>query len=318
MDPNVEVTTMHRYPATEEIENVQAVDATGIPPVSPDEAAALATVELDRVLALLGTLTAADWEASTYCTLWNVRQVVAHIAGALAAYADWDRLLERSLPWAQGKADQPGVAMPVFLSDLAGMPEESRQKYRAAGFNPLDALNQFEVDQRARLTPADLLSELRRVGPSAIANRRQLPAAVRSLLLPVAGAKAPVSYLIDVIYPRDIWMHRIELALSTRRPFARTSEHDGRLTALVMRDLARRLAPVLDTRSVTYRLTGPDGGLFRFGTGDEPGTLLTMDAVAFHLLASGRRSVADALSDATITGDSDLAALVLNNTVVVY
>ncbi len=268
---------MHSSPTTEVSENVPAVNAASVPSVAPDEAVSLANAELERVLFLLETFTAADWGASTYCTLWNVRQVVSHIVGALSAYSDWDDLLERSLPWTQGKAEEPGVTMPVFLADLAGMPEESRETYRAAGFNPLDSLNQFEVDQRAKSTPADLLSELRVAGPAAIANRRRLPDAVRSLLLPVVGVRAPVSYLIDVIYPRDIWMHRIELALSTGHQVDRTADHDGRLTALVMRDLARRLATVLETRSVIYHLTGPDGGVFRFGTGDEPDAVLTMD-----------------------------------------
>ena len=315
---NEEKETMPSSPTTDVIKHVPAVDAAAIPPVSPDEAAALASVELERLLTLLESFSAADWESPTFCTLWNVQQVVSHVAGALAAYADWDLLLERSLPWTQGKADQHGMTMPVFLADLAGMPQQSRDEYAAAGFIPLDALNQFEVDQRAEATPDDLISELRVTGPAAIANRRGLPDEVRGILLPVVGAKAPVSYLVDVIYPRDIWMHRIELMLSIGRAVPRTAEQDGRLTALVMRDLARRLNPILAARCVLYHLTGPDGGVFRFGTGDEPEAAITLDTVEFHLLASGRRSVAEALGAAAITGDAELATLVLQNTVVVY
>jgi uncharacterized protein (TIGR03083 family) len=294
------------------------MDAVSVPPVSPDEAATLATSEIDRLLSLLERLEASDWEKPTYCTLWNVRQVVSHIAGALSAYADWDRLIERSLPWTEGKAEQPGVAMPVFLADLAGMPEESRRRYAEAGMNPLDSLNQYEVDQRSGASPSVLIAEIRSIAPAAIENRLRLPGEVRSLLLPVAGAKAPVHYLLDVIYPRDIWMHRIELELSAGRPVARSAEHDGRLTALVMRDLARRLATVVENRSVVYRLTGPDGGGFRFGATGDTDVVLTMDTIDLHMLASERRSAADALERTSVTGDSDLARLVMKNTIVVY
>lgn len=304
--------------STGAVENLFPLDATKVEPVSPDEAATLATLEIERLTSLLDRLDPADWEKPTYCTIWNVRQVVSHIVGALSVYADWERLLERSLPWTRGKVEEPDVTMPVFLADLAGVRAERRQQYKQAGFIPLDALNQFEVDQRATATPAELLVELNAVAQAAILNRRRLPEEIRSLLLPVAGAKAPVSYLIDVIYPRDIWMHRMEIALSTSHPIERAADHEGRLTALVMRDLARRLNPVLASRSVVYRLTGPDGGMFRFGPSDGPATVLTLDTVDFHLLASGRRTAEEARALTRITGDQDLGALALDNTVVVY
>ena len=294
-----------------------AVDAVAISPVSPEEAAMLASNELERLHSLLSTFTPEDWEKPTYCTLWNVRQVVSHIAGALSAYADWETLLQRSRPWSEGKAEQPGVTMPIFLADLAGIPPRQWDAYRER-FIPLDALNQFEVDQRADLTPAELIAELESVGPAAIANRLRLPDEVRSVLLPVVGARVPVSYLLDVIYPRDIWMHRIELALSTGGDVVRTTEHDGRLTALVMRDLARRLTPVLDNRSVVYVLNGADGGAYRFGPDTSPAAVLTLDAIDFHLLASGRMTASDALALTHVTGDAALTQHVLEETTVVY
>lgn len=293
------------------------VVAATIPAVSPDEAAELATNELERLHSLLNTFSADDWEKPTYCTRWNVRQVVSHIAGALAAYSDWERLVERSRPWTEGKADHPGVTMPVFLADVAGMPAADRETY-GEKFIPLDALNQFEVDRRAGSSSDELITELRSVGPAAIANRLRLPPEVRSVLLPVVGTRVPVSYLFDVIYPRDIWMHRIELALSTGHDVVRTAGHDGRLTALVMRDLARRLTPALGDRSVVYRLTGPDGGTYRFGSDVSPDAVIMLDTVDFHLRASGRMTANDALGVARIAGDASLAERVLSETVVVY
>ena len=304
--------------ATGVIDSPETLEAASVTPVSPDEAAALASVQIERLLALLEQFDPADWEKPTYCSLWNVRQVVAHLAGALGAYADWERLLERSVPWTQGKADQPDVTMPIFLADLAGVPVERWKEYRQRGFVPLDALNQFEVDQRAHATPASLIAELRAVGLAAIANRLRLPDAVRSVQLPVAGVKAPVRYLLDVIYPRDMWMHRMELALATGRPIIRTTDHEGRLTALVMRDLSLRLNRALVNRSIVYRLAGPDGGVYHFGPSTSPEVVLAMDCVEFHLLASGRKSAADVRRSTTVVGDEALAERVLTNTIVTY
>ncbi len=312
-DLHKEATTMTNVDTTTAI-----IDASSVTPATPEEAAALASAEIARLLSLLESFSLPDWDKPTYCTLWDVKQVVAHIGGALSAYADWDRLLERSRPWTEGKADEPGVSMPVFLADVAAMPEERRRAYAQAGFIPLDALNQYEVDERAAKTPAELLAELRSVAPAAIGNRLRLPRQVRSLLLPVMGAQVPVSYLLDVIYPRDIWMHRIELALSTGHPVTRTAEHDGRLTALVMRDLTLRLSPVLGDRAVIYHLTGPDGGSFRYGAGASTEVEITMDSVDFHMLASGRRTAGDAFKLAHVSGDRVLAEVVLKNTMVVY
>ena len=296
-------------------------DAAMIPPASPDEAANLARVELDRLLALLESLHGDDWERPTHCTRWNVRQVVSHLAGAVATHADRDLLLARSAAWTPEKADQPGSSMALYISDLAGMSPEQRRAYHEAGFNPLDTLTQFEVDQRARATPADLIAELRAEGPEAITNRQFQPESIRSLQLPIgSGVKVPVHVFVDVILPRDMWMHRMEIALATGRGIVRTADHEGRLTALVMRDLARRLTPVLESRTIVYRLTGPDGGDFRFGPDLPPAATLTMGTVDFHLLASGRLSPAEARSQLLVhvDGDVDLADGILAQTVVAY
>lgn len=92
------------------------------------------------------------------------------------------------------------------------------------------------------------------------------------------------------------------------------------MTALVLRDLSHRLTPVLGESSVTYRLTGPDGGAFRFGWGTTPAATLSMDTVDFHLLASGRLSPDQVRSRALITidGDAALAERVLAQTTVAY
>ena len=64
-------------------------DAASIPSLTHTEAAEMAAVELERFLTLVESLSPADWDKPTTCTLWNVRQVVAHVTGAAASYARW-------------------------------------------------------------------------------------------------------------------------------------------------------------------------------------------------------------------------------------
>lgn len=299
----------------------RAPEAAAIPPAGPDEAAGFARVELDRFLTLLDSLEPSDWERPTYCTRWNVRQIVSHLAGATSVFADRDRVLERSAPWLEGKAAEPGQSMASYLADLSGMPLERRRSYRDAGFNPLDTLTQWQVDERAGASPTELIAELRASGPKAIANRPQLPDTLRSLQLPIGtGVRVPLMVFVDVILPRDMWMHRMEIALATGHEIVRTADHEGRLTALVMRDLARRLTPVLQDTSAVYRLTGPDGGAFRYGPDAAPQAQITVDTVDFHLIASGRLTPDEARSRGVVRvdGDEAVAGQVLAQTSVPY
>ena len=119
-------------------------EAAHIPPLIHPEAAEMATVELKRFLTLLESLAPADWDQPTACPLWNVRQVVAHATGAAAGYARWSEFKRQ-------------------------YSRNVQRPYRQAGFSLLDALNQIQVDDRRGATPADLLTELRDVGPRAIA-----------------------------------------------------------------------------------------------------------------------------------------------------
>jgi Mycothiol maleylpyruvate isomerase N-terminal domain len=76
-------------------------DAARIPSLTHPEAAEMATVELERFLTLVESLAPADWERSTACPLWNVRQVVAHVTGAAAAYARWSQFKRQYSPFVQ-------------------------------------------------------------------------------------------------------------------------------------------------------------------------------------------------------------------------
>jgi uncharacterized protein (TIGR03083 family) len=269
-------------------------EAARIPSLTHPEAAEMAAVELERFLACVEALAPADWDQPTACPLWNVRQVVAHVTGAAASYARWSQFKRQISPFVQ-------------------------RPYRQAGFSLLDALNQIQVDDRSAATPANLLAELRDVGPRAIATRKRLPALVRAirLPLPVLGV-VPLGYLTDLIYTRDMWMHRLDICRATGRELVQTAGHDGRITALVVRDLERHLTPKLAGQAVVYELTGLAGGGFRLGGDASPIARITMDVLDFHLQASGRLKADELASRTSFSGDEHMARLALDNTQVPY
>ena len=271
-------------------------DAARIPALSHAEAGTLASAELERFLALVEVLSDEDWSRPTACPLWNVRQMVAHVTGAAAGYARWSEFKRQYSPLAQ-------------------------RPYRRTGLSLLDALNQIQVDDRAQASPAELLAELRTVGPRAIATRQRLPAILRALRLPIPViGVAHVDYLTDLIYPRDMWMHRLDICRATGREMVQTAEHDGRIVALVVRDLGRNLARKQKGGAVVYELTGPAGGAWRIGRSTTPAATIRMDTLDFNLLASGRLTPGDARArpDTTVSGDPNVAAWALDNTSVLY
>ena len=258
-------------------------DAGSIPALAHDEAAVRATAELGHFLTLVEALAPEDWARPTACPRWDVRQVVAHVAGAAAAHASWAEFRRQGSPRAQ-------------------------RPYRTDGLAMLDAMNQVQVDDRVVATPDDLIAELRQVGPRAIATRRRLPAPLRALRLPLPplGGIVRLDYLTDTIYTRDMWMHRLDLCRATGREMVQTPAHDGRIVALVVRDLARTL-PAAVRAGVVYELTSRAGGAWQLGGdgegGDGEGARIRLDTLPFTLLAAGRLTPEEARAHAVIDGD---------------
>jgi hypothetical protein len=91
-----------------------------------------------------------------------------------------------------------------------------------------------------------------------------------------------LGYLIDTIYLRDLWLHRVDACRATGRELVLSSDHDGRIIADVAAEWARRHG-----RPVTLELTGPVGGSFTQGTDGEH---VSLDAVEFCRTVGGRAS----------------------------
>lgn len=214
----------------------------------------LAAAEQERLLALLRELSPADWERPTDCAGWAVRDIVAHLAGAFASCASPREAVRQS---------------------RAG-------KQVAAGRDLVDGINDVQVAERAGRPPAELLAELTAVGEQGLRARRRLPAPLRALPLPFGPplGTRPLGYLMDRIYTRDAWLHRIDICRAVGQAPLLTADHDGRLVADVVAEWARAHGGAYD-----LVLTGPAGGTFRSGVGGQHHEL---DAVEFCRTLSGR------------------------------
>lgn len=265
------------------------VDARAITPLSHAEAGALARVELQRFLELLEALGPEDWERPTMCTAWSVRDILAHQAGAYcggASFAEFRRQMSQKVP--------PGREL-------------------------IDVVNASQIAERAGRTPDELLAELRQVGPRAVAARQRLPWLLRQLPIPLPPlGRRPLGYLTDAVYLRDTWSHRVDVSRATGRPLLLTAGHDGRFTALIVRDLAPRLASRLDGATLVLDLHGPAGGRFRIGPAASAAATIAMDAIDFHLRASERITAEQARTRSQVSGDEALAARALQHTFVLY
>jgi hypothetical protein len=85
---------------------------------------------------------------------------------------------------------------------------------------------------------------------------------------------------MDVIYNRDAWMHRVDVTRAIGREMMLTPNHDGRLIADAVAEWARRHG-----QPFRLKLTGPAGGEYAAGNGDEH---IELDAVEFCRILSGR------------------------------
>jgi hypothetical protein len=82
--------------------------------------------------------------------------------------------------------------------------------------------------------------------------------------LPKPMGRQPLSYLFDMGFTRDTWMHRIDLSVATGKPLDVDAEHDGRIVADIIAEWAGTHG-----EPFTLSLDGPAGGEYSSGTGGE-------------------------------------------------
>lgn len=215
---------------------------------------AAATEEYRRLIGLLERLGPDEWAAPTDCDGWDVQAMAAHLVGAAASTASLRELVRQARKGRKVAPEADGV----------------------------DGMNEVQVRERADHTPERLLQDLSEVAPRAVRARSRLPRVVRALPLPFGpplGTK-PIGYLMDRIYTRDAWLHRVDLSRATGRELQLTPDHDARLVADIVVEWAD-----LHGRPFELALSGPAGGRWGRGRGGER---IEVDAVEFCRTLSGR------------------------------
>lgn len=204
------------------------------PQFDRDEASSLLSTELDRTLDLLRSLDDDAWATPVAeCPGWDVRRMYLHVLGACEAARTGENMRQ--------------------------MRRAHRHRSRNGG--PLEAaLSHVQIVDRLDLEPSELVTRLEAVAPGTVRRRRRLPAPIRRVAIAVDGPvfeRWTLGYLVDVIYLRDLWMHRIDATRATGADLVLTSDHDGRIVADVVSEWAGRHG-----RSFSLTLTGPAGGQF--------------------------------------------------------
>jgi uncharacterized protein (TIGR03083 family) len=234
-----------------------------IPALTRAEAMTFATVEFERWLDLLRGLTPADWTGATECEPWDVRAMTCHVLGATESHASIREMLHQM------------------------------RAYRRAADEPMiDAMTALQIRDRADLSSDEIVARFERAAPRSVRARRRMPGLVRRMPMkvdpPFDRDGWRLGYLMDVIYNRDAWTHRVDVSRAIGREVVLTADHDGRLVADVVAEWSRRHG-----KPFMLTLAGPAGGAFVAGEGGES---IELDAVEFCRTLSGRAQGAGLLT----------------------
>jgi uncharacterized protein (TIGR03083 family) len=229
------------------------------------QAMALAEVESQRLLEVVGRLKADDWSRPTDCTGWDVKALLSHVLGAIEANA---RFLEfvRQFRTATKAAKRNGTLM-------------------------IDEMTALQVCEHAPLSVGQLSDRLKGTTKKAVRGRRRMPPLLRSMPIkpgaPLEGS-IKMGYLVGTIMNRDYWMHRVDLTRAVGAENVLTPEHDGLIVADVVSSWA-----LSHGQPFHLVLSGPAGGTFSQGADGED---IQLDAVEFCRALSGRAAGAGLLS----------------------
>jgi uncharacterized protein (TIGR03083 family) len=233
-------------------------------PLGHTEAMGLAETEFARMIEQLGSLSAEDWRQPTVCELWDVRAMASHVLGMAEAQA----------------------SMRQFAHDF-------RAAGKRSGGKMIDAMTAAQVAERAPMTPEAIVSRLASVAPKAVRARSRTPALVRHFVRmkqdpPFDTERWRFGFLVDKIFTRDTWMHRLDISRATGKAMVLTAPHDGRLVEDVVAEWSQRHG-----QAFSLTLTGPAGGEWRVG---DRGEQLELDALEFCLTIGSRQPGAGLLA----------------------
>ncbi|MEV6332973.1 maleylpyruvate isomerase family mycothiol-dependent enzyme [Streptomyces sp. NPDC051909] len=230
----------------------QLILARDIPIISRRQAADLVEREAECISEILSSLSAEDWHRPTDCTLWEVRDVVAHMTGLAEDFTD---------PAINERREQ-----------------DARTRYPERG--KMDAENEVQVDDRRTLPDEKIADEFARVLAQAVQVERGMSESDRRR---TNSLGIPVAYLADVVHSRDLWMHRIDICRAIGRQIAH-KPHQDQIISQVMRELSMEW----QYPALKLELTdGSDSRTFQIGTG-EPRTAARTNSIEYMRMLSGR------------------------------
>jgi uncharacterized protein (TIGR03083 family) len=233
--------------------------------INRKEARRLAEDEFARFAELTASLTEEEWAMPTDCTAWDVRKMALHVLGSADAQASVREF-----------AHQMRRGMPL--------------NKQIESHHWVDGMNELQIRERQHLSNAELVVQLKEVGPKAVKGRWGTPFPMRYLPVPFGPPVGwePLKYLLDVGFTRDVWCHRIDICCATGRPMHLTAEHDGRLVADIVAEWA-------STHREPFELVlqGPAGGEF---AQRDNGERVELDALDFIRTLSGRIAGSGVLS----------------------
>jgi uncharacterized protein (TIGR03083 family) len=237
---------------------------TSTPMTTRADAPALAAEEYAALLATARTLEPGAWSAPTDCAGWTVRDIVAHVTGAA----------------------EEAARLPVLLRHYVRALTHERQR------EVIDSVNDQQLADRAGDPPAQLIEELERLAPLAVRGRQRVPALLRRVRMPAAAGALPgdtLGYLLDVIYTRDLWMHRVDITRATGTTMSETAG-EPMVVGQVVRDLSRAWTGEPFMLTLTGRVTGT----WAIGGGPDPSAAsgsrpeVSVDCVCLCRRLSGR------------------------------
>lgn len=240
--------------------------ASTLPPPSAVEADAAADAEYSALVADLHAVPDHRTDARTDCAGWTVHDIVAHVT----------------------EAAREG-AHPLVLAS-----RYCRAALRHRGRPLVDPVNAMQVRRGRSLTWPDLLGELEVLAPAAVRGRRRTPPFVRRRELPASQGFVrgdTIGFVNDVIYTRDVWMHRVDVSRAVGRPMSRSPAEELVITQ-VLRDLGRTWTGP----SLRLELTGRTTGSWTLGDSGPRSPAVHADAVDLCRRLSGRDG------DATLEG----------------
>ncbi|MEU6319955.1 maleylpyruvate isomerase family mycothiol-dependent enzyme [Streptomyces sp. NPDC047009] len=233
------------------------VQAARLPQTDRDQSAVIAEAEGRVALEVLEKLGDDDWRRPTDCVEWDIRTLVSHLVAQCEDNISLRTMLRREIT--------------------------GRRRHRGKG--PVDAHMAAQIADHTAVPGPILVAQFIRLWPRAVQARRSRPGLMRLAKVDTGMPAAPwisIGYLLDTIYNRDLWMHRIDLARATGQTVT-VGDHDGQIVEQVVRDLALtwRKAPI------ALELTGPAGGSWLIGSG-EPVAVVRADALAYMRALAGR------------------------------